>query len=178
MKNIFWGFFSVFAVCTLVSGAEALIKNGSFEDGAAGWVVKGKCSFDTDDKTDGQQSLRVTKKNGRGFDEIRQEVQVEPETDYELTYDVKCVAVEKASPQARAYGVSVSLAANGKRSCYGSGGLWKYDNGTFDWKKVVVRFNTKAFKNPEKLLIGIQCPAASGTFRVDAVSLRKIGESR
>ena len=178
MKKAFWGFFVIFAVCTLVSGADELIRNGSFEDGSEGWIVKGKCSFDTADKTDGKQALLVTKKEGRRFDEIRQEVKVEPDTDYLLTYDVKCDAVEKADPQARAYGVSVALSANGKRSCYGSGGLWKYDNGTFDWKKASVRFNTKAFKNPETLLIGIQCPSASGTFRIDAVSLRKIEKGR
>ena len=178
MKSIFWRSALFFAVCVTPLCAEELIRNGGFEDGAEGWVVKGKCTFDTAEKTEGKQSLRVTKQNGRGFDEIRQEVKVEPDTDYELTYYLKCTGIEKANPQARAFGVSVSLAANGKRFCYGSSGVWKYDNGTFDWKKVVVRFNTKMFKNPGSILMGIQCPAASGTFRLDAVSLKKIEKNR
>ena len=173
MKRVIRGFLSLFAGCALTLGAEELIKNGGFEAGTEGWVVKGKCSVDAADKTEGKQSLLVTKKPGLRFDEIRQEVKVEPETDYELSYCVKCSGLEKADPQVKAYGVSASITGGGKRRCYGAEGLWKYDHGTFDWKKAVVRFNTRDFGNPGTLLIGLQCPSAAGTFRLDAVSLRK-----
>ena len=164
-----------FAGCMLLSAQEQeLIRNGSFENGTEGWVVKGKCTLNTADKTEGKQSLCVAKKKNVRFDEIWQEVKVEPDTDYELTYFVKCQDLVQNDPRAKAFGVSASISGGGKRSCWGSAGLWKYDHGTFDWKKVTVRFNTKNFKNPDSLLISIQCPSAYGTFLVDAVSLRKV----
>ena len=102
MKKSIFGCVALFTGCVALFGAEELIKNGGFEAGTDGWVVKGKCAFDAADKTEGQQSLLVTKKQGIRFDEIRQEVKVEPETDYELSYQVKTDALEKANPQARA----------------------------------------------------------------------------
>ena len=174
MKKTIFGCVALFTGCVALFGAEELIKNGGFEAGTEGWVVKGKCSVDAADKTEGEQSLLVTKKPGIRFDEIRQEVKVEPDTDYEISYYVKCSGLEKADPQVKAYGVSASITGGGKRRSYGAEGLWKYDHGTFDWKKVVVRFNTRDFGNPATLLIGLQCPSAAGTFRLDAVSLRKV----
>ena len=174
MKKTLWACVLFFASFIMLLPAQELIRNGSFENGTEGWVVKGKCTLNTADKTDGEKSVLVIKKNGRGFDEIRQEVKVEPDTDYELTYFVKCQDLVQNDPRAKAFGVSASVSGGGKRSCWGSAGLWKYDHGTFDWKKVTVRFNTKNFKNPDSLLIGIQCPSASGTFLLDAVSLRKV----
>lgn len=152
--------------------AENLIQNGSFENGVDGWTLKGKCSLETNDKIDGIQSLLVTKKNNRGFDEIRQEIKVQPDTDYELTYYVKCCDLVRSNPNVKIYGVSLYLSGGGKRLCYGSEGMWKYDNGSFDWKKVVIRFNTKTFKNPGSILLGLQCPSANGTFLLDAVTLQ------
>ena len=174
MKKTLFGGGLFFVGCMMLLQAQELIRNGSFENGTEGWVVKGKCSLNSTDKTEGKQSLSVAKNTNVRFDEIRQEVKVEPDTDYELTYFVKCQDIVQNNPQAKSFGVSVSISGGGKRSCWGSGGLWKYDHGTFDWKKVTVRFNTKKFKNADSLLIGIQCPSANGTFLLDSVSLRKV----
>ena len=174
MKKTLIGSILLLAGCTMMLQAQELIRNGSFENGTEGWTVKGKSTLNTTDKTEGKQSLCVVKAKNVRFDEIWQKVKVEPNTDYELSYYVKCQDMVQNNPQAKAFGVSASVSGGGKRSCWGSGGLWKYDNGTFDWKKVTVRFNTRNFKNPDSLLIGIQCPSASGTFLLDAVSLRKV----
>ena len=173
MKKMILGCGLFFAGCLLLF-AQELIRNGSFEKKPDEWVVKGKYKIDTVEKTEGEHSLLVTKKNGRGFDEMRQEVKVEPDTDYELTYYVKGQDLVQSNPQAKTFGVSISISGGGKRLSYGSAGLWKYDHGTFDWKKVTIRFNTKTFNNPDSLRISFQCPSANGTFRLDAVSLRKV----
>ena len=175
MKKKILGCGLFFAGCLLLF-AQELIRNGSFEKKPDEWVVKGKYKLDTVEKTEGEHSLLVTKKNGRGFDEMRQEVKVEPDTDYELTYYVKGQDLVQSNPQAKTFGVSISISGGGKRLSYGSAGLWKYDHGTFDWKKVTIRFNTKTFNNPDSLRISFQCPSANGTFRLDAVSLRKVGK--
>lgn len=168
----------LFAGCVQTLGAQELIRNGGFEENAEGWILEGKCAFDTSEKTEGTQSLLVVKESLGTFNELRQKVNVEPNTEYELTYDIKCDHVEMSDPQTKAFGVSVCLVANGKRLSYGSEGLWKYDNGTFDWKKAVVRFNTGTLGNPDVLQLGFQCPFACGIFRLDAVSLRKVASAK
>ena len=162
MKKMILGCGLFFAGCLLLF-AQELIRNGSFEKKPDEWDVKGKYKLDTAEKTEGEHSPLVTKKNGRGFDEMRQEVKVEPNTDYELTYYVKGQDLVQSNPQAKTFGVSISISGGGKRLNYGSAGLWKYDHGTFDWKKVTIRFNTKTFNNPDSLRISFQCPSADGT---------------
>ena len=166
-KKLFTFIFSGFAVFAL--SAQELLRNGSFEDGLSHWKITGKYSLDTSDKTAGKQSLKITKGY---FDEIWQFAEVKPDTEYELTYYLKCTDL-KCRGKKGVFGVSVSIAGDKKRKVYGRNGAWKFDNGTFDWTPVTIHFNTSEFGNPAKLRIAIQCPNAVGTFRVDGVSLRK-----
>ena len=166
-KKLFTFIFSGFAVFAL--SAQELLRNGSFEEGLSHWKITGKYSLDTSDKISGKQSLKITKGY---FDEIWQFAEVKPNTEYELTYYLKCTDL-KCRGKKGVFGVSVSIAGDKKRKVYGRNGTWKFDNGTFDWTPVTIRFNTSEFGNPAKLRIAVQCPNAVGTFRVDGVSLRK-----
>ena len=84
-KKIFTFIFSGFAVFAL--SAQELLRNGSFEDGLSHWKIAGEYSLDSGDKTTGKQSLKITKGY---FDQIWQFAEVKPNTEYELTYYLKC----------------------------------------------------------------------------------------
>ncbi len=160
-------------VAVINAKAQDLLKNGDFENGFSDWTVNGKGILDTQNKVSGMQSLKINKSSGKGFDEIYQTVSLKPNTEYELSYYIRAQDVTKTVEKAKAYGVSCTLAASNYRLAYGSGGLWKYDNGTFDWKKVTVRFNSNDFKS-NMLRVGIQFPNAKGIAWIDSFSIREI----
>ena len=103
-RKLFSFIFSGFAVLAL--SAQELLRNGSFEDGLSHWKITGKYSLDASDKTTGKQSLKITKGY---FDEIWQFAEVKPDTEYELTYYLKCTDL-KCGGKKGAFGVSVSIA--------------------------------------------------------------------
>jgi hypothetical protein len=166
LLHLLVGFTLVIAISAM---AQDLLKNGDFENGLSGWEISGKALFDTQNKISGTQALKIDKSAGKGFDEIYQFISLKPDTEYELSYYVKGQDITKTVEQANVYGVSCTLAA-GNRRAYGCDGLWKYDNGTFDWRKVVVRFNSNDFKS-DTLRVGIQFPNAKGIAWIDAFSI-------
>ena len=121
-KKLFTFILSGFAVFAL--SAQELLRNGSFEDGLSHWKIAGKYSLDTSDKTTGKQSLKITKGY---FDQIWQFAEVKPNTEYELTYYLKCTDL-KCGEKKGAFGVAVSIAGDKDRKVYGRNGVWKFDS--------------------------------------------------
>ena len=154
--------------------AQELVQNGSFESGLEGWGIGGRASFDKTDKTGGVQSLKVTTR-GKEFGHIIQKIRLEPNTEYELNYYVKGTNLIRLNDSSAACGPYVTLDGGGKkRFSYGSRGLFKFDYGTFPWRKVTVRFNSKQFGNAPEIKLLFGCPNTKGTFWLDEVSLKKV----
>ena len=154
--------------------AQELVQNGSFESGLEGWGIGGRASFDKTDKIGGVQSLKVTTR-GKEFGHIIQKIRLEPNTEYELNYYVKGTNLIRLNDSSAACGPYVTLDGGGKkRFSYGSRGLFKFDYGTFPWRKVTVRFNSKQFGNAPEIKLLFGCPNTKGTFWLDEVSLKKV----
>ncbi len=164
----------LFCATTFVLCAQELITNGSFENGLTGWTISGENAFDTLEKVDGEKSLKVCKQKGRQFNEIYQFVKVEPATKYELSYYQKTTGLTAADPRTTIFGISSTVQADKIRRVYGKNGLWCFDHGSFDWTKITILIDTADYGNPKELRIGIQCPNSTGTFWIDAVSLKKV----
>lgn len=154
--------------------AQELVQNGGFESGLEGWSLGGRASFDKTDKIGGIQSLKVTTR-GKEFGHIIQKIRLEPNTEYELNYYVKGTNLIRLNDSSPVCGPYVTLDGGGKkRFSYGSRGLFKFDYGTFPWRKVTVRFNSKQFGNAPEIKLLFGCPNTKGTFWLDEVSLKKV----
>ncbi len=177
MRTMFWKNGIIFAglltALTLfeLPGQDNLLANGDFEKELEGWTVRGPGKLCSEIKASGKASVMFQLEKAQ-WHRMYQTVRLEPSAEYELEYYVKCRDVVPLE-NAKYGGVSVGVMGSKQQILYGSGGAWKLDAGTCDWKKVKIRFSTKDFGDGP-VNIQLQLTNASGTAWIDNLALRKI----
>jgi len=157
---------------------QGLVKNGNFSDELNSWNSKSPYKIDNKIFVSSPASLKLNTENANRERWVKQDVELEPNTMYELSFYVKG---EKLLPSAnlpanlaKASGAAVSLYQKRKSLSYGIDGLWKYCQGTFDWKFAKFRFNSKYFK-AGKVNFRLCIIRSTGTVWFDNIKLAKVG---
>ena len=118
---------ALMAMFTLSASEVNLIKNGDFAEGGKHWQLLKGAKVSTDVKADGKNSVVITKGQ-----QVIQNVTVDPQADYLLTFKMKGDNIAKGKP---GQGARIII-RGGKR--YGRGTADPKGNsmtGTFDWKE-------------------------------------------
>ncbi len=150
--------------------SSAEVKNGGFENGLENWTVKGVGSVDRNVSAFGKASLCISLPKPT-WQRVFQQIEVEPSTEYQLEYYVKCENV-KPQENARYAGAASWISMKKYFPHQGSGGPWKLDTASGDWKKVSYKFKT----GPEDKTVSIQFQLcnASGKIWIDQVSVTPV----
>ena len=147
-----------------------MVRNGDFENGLENWTVKGVGSVDRTVSSSGKASLCISLTKPT-WQRVFQQIEVEPSTEYQVEYYVKCENV-KPQEKARYAGAASWISMKKYLPHQGSGGPWKLDTADGDWKKVSYKFKT----GPEDKTISIQFQLcnASGKIWIDQVSVTPV----
>jgi|GEM_PF-1921513 len=156
---------------SVLFGQDNLLVNGDFEKGLDGWTLRGPWKICMETSASGKNSGMIQVEKAQ-WNRLFQEIRLDPSAEYELEYYVKCRDVI-LQPGAKFGGASVGVMGLKRQTLYGSGGAWKLDAGTCDWKKVKISFNSKDLGDG-LVNIQIQLTNASGTAWIDNLVLRKI----
>ena len=135
MYKAIFGLLLLAAVC---QGNE--IRNGDFQSGLKHWLhnIKG-LKVDPEVKAGNLPAVPIV-----GPGNIRQDVQLEPDTLYELTFMIKGEKINDASPSD--LGARVQLQGGKVWRRVTGDNTGKCLTGSFDWKKIKTQFNTGTFK--------------------------------
>jgi len=152
---------------------DNILKNGSFENGTAGWGGLGY-SIDTEERWSGEKSIKLVKTDPDANSSILQRFpgKIKPNTEYAFTYYIKVKDV-KPVPGATAkvlpgIGAQVHI-PEGWFPCPAPRSLM----GTQDWRKYGVRFKTGEKFNPNATIC-FDMRYATGTAWIDDVRLYEI----
>ena len=118
---------ALMAMFTLSASEVNLFKNGDFAEGGKHWMLLKGAKVSSDVKADGKNSVAITKGQ-----QVIQNVIVDPQADYLLTFKMKGDNIAKGKP---GQGARIII-RGGKR--YGRGTADPKGNsmtGTFDWKE-------------------------------------------
>lgn len=118
---------ALMAMFTLSAAEVNLFKNGDFAEGGKHWMLLKGAKVSTDVKADGKNSVAITKGQ-----QVIQNVTVDPQADYLLTFKMKGENIAKGK---HGQGARIII-RGGKR--YGRGTADPKGNsmtGTFDWKE-------------------------------------------
>ena len=118
---------ALMAMFTLSASEVNLIKNGDFAEGGKHWMLLKGAKVSSDVKADGKNAVAITKGQ-----QVIQNVIVDPQADYLLTFKMKGENIAQGKP---GQGARIII-RGGKR--YGRGTADPKGNsmtGTFDWKE-------------------------------------------
>ena len=152
-------------VVSMVSGAE-IIKNGDFSEGLKYWLVNKEAEISPTVKAGGKNAVCITRGNG-----VIQNVAIEPDGIYELSFLVKGENISAANPGKHGGRIILNAGKNYGRCTANDDGSCM--TGTFDWKRGVYRFNASKF-NSRRLNLNLYLDADGKCYYAD-VKLKKVG---
>ena len=124
----------------LSAAAENLIKNGDFSEGLKFWYATNKTTHISQSVTcNGKKALCM-----EGASEFIQLVELEPDTDYILTYSIKGENIVPTAP--RNSGACIVF-KGGNRWWRSTPAADNRMTGTFDWKRHTYKFNSSFYQN-------------------------------
>ncbi len=132
----------IVGVITASAAAESpeLLLNGDFSAGLKNWTYDNPAAatIDSEVKAGDKPAVRLM-----GRSEIRQYVELKPETEYELTFLVKGENIPKTNPGKNGARIMLNVGKVWGRATTEKSGACM--TGTFDWQRGVFRLNSKKF---------------------------------